>query len=351
MNSNDKTDQTVTFEQLGVDRLYVDEAHEFKNLMTYTQLDNVPGITTEPKKKTADMYEKCRYLNEINQGKCGIVFATGTPISNSMTELYTLQRYLQPDRLKSEGLEHFDSWAANFGQIITALELAPEGKGFRTKTKFAKFNNLPELMSMFKEIADIKMADQLNLNVPKAEYKHCKLSPSDEQLDIVEELVERAKNIREGRVKPEEDIMLNVVNDGKKLALDQRLINPDLPDNDNSKVNTCVNNVFEIYEETAEKKSTQLIFCDLSTPSKDKFNVYDDIKAKLVAKGVKPEEIAFIHDAKDDKAKEALFEKVRSGDVRILLGSTQKMGTGTNVQDKLIALHDLDVPWVRLEVA
>lgn len=341
---NEDTDNTITFEQLGIDRLYVDEAHYYKNLFTYTKMQNIPGISTTDAKKTTDMYEKCRYLNEINQGRCGVVFATGTPLSNSMCELYTMQRYLQPDRLKNEGLGFFDSWASNFGKTVTAVELAPEGKGFRTKTRFSKFHNLPELMSMFREIADIKTADQLNLNVPEAEFIISKVPASDAQKDMVDELSERAKQVREKLVEPEEDNMLKIVNDGRKLALDQRLMNADLPDDPNSKVNICVQNVLEIYNETKEKKSTQMIFCDQSTPSKS-FNVYDDIKEKLIAAGVKPEEIAFIQSTKNEKEKDALFAKVRKGEVRVLLGSTIMMGTGTNVQEKLIALHDLDVPW------
>ena len=341
---NDKTDDTITFEQLGVDRLYVDEAHYYKNLFTYTKMQNIPGISTTDAKKTTDMYEKCRYLNEINGGRCGIVFASGTPVSNSMCEMYTMQRYLQPDRLRDEGLGFFDSWASNFGKTVTAVELSPEGKGFRTKTRFAKFHNLPELMAMFKEIADIKTADQLNLDVPEAEFVVTRVPASDAQKEMVDELSDRARQVRERLVEPEEDNMLKIVNDGRKLALDQRLINPDLPDDPNSKVNICVKNVLEAYEASKEQRSTQMIFCDQSTPSK-MFNVYDDIREKLIAAGVKPDEIAFIQNAKNEKEKDALFEKVRTGEVRILLGSTVMMGTGTNVQDKLIALHDLDVPW------
>ena len=341
---NEKTDNTITFEQLGIDRLYVDEAHGYKNLFTYTKMQNIPGISTTDAKKTTDMYEKCRYLNEINQGRCGIVYATGTPISNSMTEMYTMQRYLQPDRLKEEGLDFFDGWASTFGKTVTAVELSPEGKGFRTKTRFAKFHNLPELMSMFKEIADIKTADQLDLDVPEAEFIVNKVKASEAQEEMVDRLSERAKRVREKRVEPDEDNMLMIINDGRKLALDQRLINPELPDDPSSKVNQCVQNVLEIYNTTKENKSTQMIFCDQSTPSKF-FNVYDDIKRKLIEAGVKAEEIAFIQNAKNEKEKDALFEKVRKGEVRILLGSTVMMGTGTNVQDKLIALHDLDVPW------
>ena len=341
---NDRTDDTVTFEELGVDRLYVDEAHYYKNLFTYTKMQNIPGISTTDAKKTTDMYEKCQYLNEINGGRCGIVYATGTPISNSMCELYTMQRYLQPDRLREEGLGFFDSWASNFGKTVTAVELSPEGKGFRTKTRFAKFYNLPELMAMFKEIADIKTADQLNLDVPKAEFVTTRVPASDAQKEMVDELSDRARLVREKQVEPEEDNMLKIVNDGRKLALDQRLMNLELPDDPNSKVNICVKNVLDVYESTKAQHSTQMIFCDQSTPSKF-FNVYDDIREKLIAAGVKPDEIAFIQNAKNEKEKDALFEKVRKGEVRILLGSTVMMGTGTNVQDKLIALHDLDVPW------
>ena len=341
---NDKTDDTITFEELGVDRLYVDEAHYYKNLFTYTKMQNIPGITTTDAKKTTDMYEKCQYLNEINGGRCGIIFASGTPISNSMCEMYTMQRYLQPDRLREEGLGFFDSWASNFGKTVTAVELSPEGKGFRTKTRFAKFYNLPELMSMFKEIADIKTADQLNLDVPEAEFIINRVPASDAQKNIVDELAERARLVREKQVEPDEDNMLKIVNDGRKLALDQRLIDPTLPDDPDSKVNTCVKNVLEVYEATKDQRSTQMIFCDQSTPSKS-FNVYDDIREKLIAAGVHADEIAFIQDTKNEKEKDELFGKVRKGEVRILLGSTVMMGTGTNVQDKLIALHDLDVPW------
>ena len=341
---NEKVDDTITFEQLGIDRLYVDEAHYYKNLFTYTKMQDIPGISTTDAKKTTDMYEKCQYLNEINHGRCGIVFATGTPLSNSMSEMYTMQRYLQPDRLRAEGLGFFDSWASNFGKTVTAVELSPEGKGFRTRTRFAKFYNLPELMSMFKEIADIKTADQLNLAVPEAEFVISKVSASEAQREMVDGLSERARQVREKLVEPEEDNMLKIVSDGRKLALDQRLLDPELPDDPNSKVNTCVQNVLSIYEATKAQKSTQMIFCDQSTPSKT-FNVYDDIREKLIAAGVKPEEIAFIQDMKNEKEKDELFEKVRKGEVRILLGSTVMMGTGTNVQDKLIALHDLDVPW------
>lgn len=341
---NEDTDNTITFEQPGIDRLYVDEAHYYKNLFTYTKMQNIPGISTTDAKKTTDMYEKCRYLNEINKGRCGIIFAGGTPISNSMSEMYTMQRYLQPNRLKDEGLGFFDSWASNFGKTVTAVELSPEGKGFRTKTRFAKFYNLPELMSMFKEIADIKPADQLQLDVPEVEFVINKVQASEAQKAMVDELSERARQVREKQVEPEEDNMLKTVNDGRKLALDQRLMNFELPDDQNSKVNICVKNVIEIYESTKGQHSTQMIFCDQSTPSKY-FNVYDDIREKLIAAGVNADEIAFIQNAKNEREKDALFERVRKGEVRILLGSTVMMGTGTNVQDKLIALHDLDVPW------
>lgn len=336
-------DFTLDFEELGVDRLYVDEAHYFKNLFTATKMQNVAGVTTTDAQKTSDLYDKCKYLNEITNEK-GIVFATGTPISNSMTELFTMQRYLQPNRLKKAGLSSFDAWAADFGKTTTAIELSPEGKGFRSKTRFAKFHNLPELMSMFKEIADIKTADMLNLPVPEAEYVIERIPPTVEQKDMVDALAERAEAIRDRRVNPDEDNMLLVTNDGRKLALDQRLINENLPDDPSSKVNHCVKNVFTIWESTKSNKSTQMIFCDLSTPGKE-FNVYTDIRQKLMNQGIPEKEIAFIHDAKTEKQKDALFAKVRTGEIRVLLGSTTKMGTGTNVQQKLIALHDLDVPW------
>nr|WP_231035078.1 SNF2-related protein [Pectinatus frisingensis] len=336
-------DQTLIFEELGVDRLYVDEAHYFKNLFTMTKMQNVAGVSTTDAQKTMDLFQKCRYINENNNGK-GIVFATGTPISNSMTELFTMQRYLQQDRLEEADMAFFDTWASIFGKTVTAIELSPEGKGFRSKTRFAKFHNLPELMSMFKEIADIKTADMLNLPVPEVENNIERISPTEEQKSMVNALADRAEAVRNRQVQPEDDNMLLITNDGRKLALDQRLINPDLPDDPKSKVNKCINNVFDIWTETAADKSAQMIFCDLSTPGKD-FNVYDDIKEKLIAKGVPKSEIAFIHDAKNEKKKDELFAKVRSGEVRVLLGSTAKMGTGTNVQDKLIALHDLDVPW------
>ena len=345
LEKNEEKDNTITFEELGIDRLYVDEAHYFKNLYTTTKMSNVAGVQTSDAQKSTDLYEKCQYLNEITDGK-GIIFATGTPVSNSMTELFTLQRYLQPDRLRQESLNHFDDWASTFGQTVLSTEISPEGKGFREKTRFAKFYNLPELMSMFKEIADIKTPDMIHLDVPDCEYVVEKLPPSSEQKAMVDKLADRAKLVRDGRVLPQDDNMLKITNEGRKLALDSRLLDPDLPDNPDSKVNRCVQNVLQIYQDTSEQQSTQLIFCDQSTPNKDgRFNVYDDIRAKLISRGVKPEEIAYIHDANTDKAKEALFEKVRQGKVRILLGSTDKMGVGTNVQDRLIATHDLDVPW------
>ncbi|MDU5253265.1 MAG: DNA helicase, partial [Anaerococcus vaginalis] len=290
-------------------------------------------------------YMKCRYMDEMTDGK-GVVFATGTPISNSMTELYTMQRYLQYDDLKARGLEHFDAWASTFGETENTFELSPEGTGYRQKTRFSKFYNLPELMSMFKEVADIKTSDMLNLPVPEANFEVIKTKPTEEQKEILEAISERADAVRNNQVEPTEDNMLKITNDGKKLALDQRLINPLLPDDPNSKVNVCVKNVFSIWDKTKENSSTQLVFSDMSTPKGDgEFNIYDDIRNKLVNMGIPKEEIAFIHEADTDKQKDELFSKVRRGEVRVLLGSTQKMGAGTNVQNKLIALHDLDVPW------
>lgn len=343
-NREDK-DQTIDFEDLGIDRLYVDEAHYFKNLYAVTKMSNVAGVQTSDAQKTTDLYEKCMYLNEKTNGK-GIVFATGTPVSNSMTELFTMQRYLQPDRLRSEGMASFDAWASMFGQTTLSVEISPEGKGFREKTRFAKFHNLPELVNMFKEIADIKTADMINLKVPECEYIVEQIPASRQQKEMVDGLAERAERVRDGRVTSDVDNMLKITNEGRSLALDARIIDPQLPDEPNSKVNKCISNVLQVYRETMENRSTQLIFCDQSTPkSGGRFSVYEDIKAKLIAEGVKPEEIAFIHDANNDKQKEALFEKVRNGEVRILLGSTDKLGVGTNVQDRLIATHDLDVPW------
>lgn len=345
LNDDFKKDDVITFEELGVDKLFIDEAHNYKNLYLYTKMRNVAGIGQSEAFKSSDMFMKCRYMDEMTGGK-GIVFATGTPVSNSMTELYTMQRYLQYESLKKNNLEHFDSWASTFGETQSAFELSPEGTGYRVKTRFSKFYNLPELMSMFKEVADIQTADMLNLPTPEAHYEVIKTLPSEEQKEILKSLSERADDVRNRVVEPDEDNMLKITNDGKKLALDQRLINPLLPDNPDSKVNVCVKNVFSIWDKTRENKSTQLLFSDMSTPKGDgEFNIYDDIREKLVAMGIPKEEIAFIHEANSDKQKDELFAKVRKGDVRILLGSTQKMGSGTNVQNKLIALHDLDVPW------
>ena len=345
LNDDFKKDDVITFEELGVDKLFIDEAHNYKNLYLYTKMRNVAGIGQSEAFKSSDMFMKCRYMDEMTNGK-GIVFATGTPVSNSMTELYTMQRYLQYENLKKNHLEHFDAWASTFGEIQSAFELAPEGTGYRVKTRFSKFYNLPELMNMFKEVADIQTADMLNLPTPEAHYEVIKTLPSEKQKEILKGLSERADKVRNRVVEPDEDNMLKITNDGKKLALDQRLINPILPDNPDSKVNVCVKNVFSIWDKTKENKSTQLLFSDMSTPKGDgEFNIYDDIREKLVAMGIPKQEIAFIHEANSDKQKDELFAKVRKGDVRILLGSTQKMGAGTNVQNKLIALHDLDVPW------
>ena len=345
LNDDFKKDDVITFEELGVDKLIVDEAHNYKNLYLYTKMRNVAGIGQTEAFKSSDMFMKCRYMDEMTNGK-GIVFATGTPVSNSMTELYTMQRYLQYQELKKNGLEHFDSWASTFGETQSAFELSPEGTGYRVKTRFSKFYNLPELMSLFKEVADIQTADMLNLPVPKAHFEVVKTMPSDEQKEILKGLSERADKVRNRAVEPDEDNMLKITNDGKKLALDQRLINPLLPDNLKSKVNVCVKNVFSIWDKTKEDRSTQLIFSDMSTPKgDDSFNIYDDIREKLVGMGIPKEEIAFIHEANSDKQKDEMFAKVRNGEIRILMGSTQKMGAGTNVQKKLIALHDLDVPW------
>ena len=345
LNDTTRKDNVVTFEQLGVDRLFVDESHFYKNLFLYTKMRNVAGIAQTEAQKSSDMFAKCQYLDEITGGK-GVTFATGTPISNSMTELYTNMRYLQYGTLQKLGLGHFDSWASSFGETQTAIELAPEGTGYRAKTRFAKFFNLPELISLFKESADIQTPDMLNLPVPEAEYENVVLKPSEYQQDMVSSLADRAEAVRDRKVDAAVDNMLKITNDGRKLALDQRLINDMLPDAENSKASVCVEKAFEIWEQTKAQKSTQLIFCDLSTPKGDgTFNVYEDIKNKLTEKGVPPEEIAFIHEANTETRKAELFGKVRSGQVRFLLGSTQKMGAGTNVQDRLIALHHLDVPW------
>ena len=367
LRAEHRKDDVVTFEELGVDRLFVDEAHSYKNLYLYTKMRNVAGLSVTEAQKSSDMFAKCRYMDEITGGK-GVIFATGTPVSNSMTELYTMQRYLQYDTLKRKGLAHFDCWASTFGETVTAIELAPEGTGYRARTRFAKFFNLPELMAMFKETADIKTADQLHLPTPTPHFENISVKPSEYQQEMIQALSERAAQVHSGSVDPKVDNMLKITSDGRKLGLDQRLINPLLPNDPGSKVNACVQNVFRIWREGQADKLTQLLFCDLSTPTgktpavkddaakdaafietgelpADRFNVYDDIREKLVSMGIPREEIAFIHEAKTDVQKKELFSKVRSGDVRILLGSTAKMGAGTNCQDRLIALHDLDAPW------
>ena len=343
LNADYKKDDVVTFEELGVDKLFVDEAHAYKNLYLFSKMRNVAGITSTDSQKSSDMLMKCRYMDEITNNK-GLVFATGTPVSNSMAELYTMQRYLQYDELKKMKLQHFDSWASTFGETITAIELNPEGNGYRSKTRFAKFYNLPELMNTVKGFMDIKTADVLNLPTPIAHYETIKTKPTEEQKEILETFSERADKVRNKEVDASVDNMLLITNDGKKMALDQRLINPLLPDDPNSKVNTCIKNVFSIWDKYKDKKSAQLIFCDMSTPSND-FNIYDDIKTKLIDMGVPENEIEFIHKAKNNMEKDAIFDKVRKGEIRVLLGSTQKMGAGTNAQDKLIAIHDLDIPW------
>ena len=362
LQSTERKDDVVNFEQLGVDRLYVDEAHNYKNLFLYTKMRNVAGLSTSEAQKSSDMFMKCRYLDEVTGNK-GVVFATGTPVSNSMTELYTMMRYLQYDMLQKKNLTHFDAWASNFGETTTAIELAPEGTGYRARTRFAKFFNLPELMNMFKEAADIKTADTLNLPRPEAEYHNVVAHPTETQKGLVSELSERAAAVHLGNVDPSEDNMLKITSDGRKLGLDQRIINPDFADEEGTKVNLCVDNIVRIYEEGNADKLTQLVFCDISTPKtktaakaeptlinldpipEKSFTVYEDIRDKLIARGVKPEEIAFIHDANTEEKKKDLFGKVRSGKVRVLMGSTSKMGAGTNVQDRLVALHDLDAPW------
>ena len=372
-----RKDDVVTFEQLGVDRLYVDEAHSFKNLFLYTKMRNVAGLSTTDAQKSSDMLLKCRYIDELTHGK-GVTFATGTPISNSMTELYTMMRYLQHDMLKRNSLTHFDCWASAFGETTTAIELAPEGTGYRARTRFAKFFNLPELMNLFREAADIKTADQLNLPTPTAIYHTEVTQPTALQQQMVQELSERAAKVHSGAIAPTEDNMLKITSDGRKLGLDQRVINPDLPDDPNSKVNLCVNNIHRIWQDGQADKLTQLVFCDLSTPKgktaqsgriaakgtdspelhaleaaidaetgpeEPPFTIYDDIREKLVARGIPREQIAFIHEANTEVRKKELFAKVRSGQVRVLMGSTFKMGAGMNVQDRLVALHDLDCPW------
>ena len=345
LNDQSRKDDVVTFEQLGVDRLFVDESHFYKNMFLYTKMRNIAGISQTDAQKSSDMFAKCQYLDEITGGK-GVTFATGTPVSNSMVELYTIMRYLQYDTLQKLHLGHFDSWAASFGETVTAIELSPEGTGYRAKTRFARFFNLPELISLFKESADVQTADMLNLPVPEAEYINEVLKPSETQQEMVSSFADRAERVRNGNVDPRTDNMLKITNDGRKLALDQRLINDLLPDEPESKVNLCVENAYQVWEESTPDKSTQLIFCDLSTPKADgTFNVYDDVREKLVAKGIPREEIAFIHEANTETKKAELFAKVRSGQVRILLGSTPKLGAGTNIQDRLIALHHLDCPW------
>ncbi len=345
LNDQSRKDDVVTFEQLGVDRLFVDESHNYKNMFLYTKMRNVAGISQTDAQKSSDMFMKCQYLDEITGGK-GVTFATGTPVSNSMVELYTIMRYLQYDTIQKMGLGHFDSWAAAFGETVTSIELSPEGSGYRAKTRFARFFNLPELIALFKESADIQTADMLDLPVPEAEYINEVLKPSEEQQDLVSSFAERAEIVRAGNVDPSRDNMLKITNDGRKCALDQRLINDMLPDAGESKVNRCVTNAFDIWEKTCADKGTQLIFCDLSTPKNDgTFNVYDDVREKLVAKGIPREEVAFIHEAGTETKKAELFSKVRSGQVRILLGSTPKLGAGTNIQDRLVALHHLDAPW------
>ena len=345
LNDTKRKDTVIDFEQLGVDRLFIDESHFYKNLYLYTKMRNVGGIAQTEAQKSSDLFMKCRYLDEIT-GNRGTVFATGTPVSNSMVELYSVQRYLQYDTLAPNGLQHFDSWASTFGETVTALELAPEGTNYRAKTRFAKFYNLPELMQMFREVADIQTADMLKLPVPKVNYHNIKTKPSEIQTEMVASLAKRAEKVRARLVEPNIDNMLKITNDGRKLALDQRMIDPMLPDDPESKVNACVDNVYRIWEEHADTKATQLVFCDLSTPKNDgTFNVYDDMREKLIARGIPAEQIRFIHEATTDAQKKELFGKVRSGEVRVLFGSTPKMGAGTNVQDRLIAIHNLDCPW------
>ena len=345
LNDQTKKDDVVTFEELGVDRLFVDESHYYKNLYLYTKMRNVGGIAQTEAQKSSDLFMKCRYLDELTGGR-GTVFATGTPISNSMVELYTIQRYLQYNTLVKNNLQHFDSWASTFGETVTAVELTPEGTGYRAKTRFAKFYNLPELMAMFKEVADIKTADMLELPVPEAHFHNVAVKPSEMQKEMVASLAERAEKVRGGGVDSSVDNMLKITNDGRKLALDQRMLNDMLPDFEGSKINACVDNIYRIWKENADKKSAQLVFCDLSTPKNDgTFSVYNDIRKKLIERGIPESEVKFIHEADTDMKKKELFQKTRKGEVRVLLGSTQKMGAGTNVQDKLIALHDVDCPW------
>ena len=377
LQAEERKDDVVTFEELGVDRLFVDEAHGYKNLFLTTKMRNVAGLSTSEAQKSTDMFLKCRYMDELTAGR-GVVFATGTPVSNSMTEMYTMQRYLQYDTLKKQNMTHFDAWASTFGETTTAIELAPEGTGYRARTRFAKFFNLPELMTMFKEVADIKTADQLQLPTPQVKYETVVVRPTAQQEEMVQALSERAAAVHSGSVDPSVDNMLRITSDGRKLGLDQRIINPDLPDDPNSKVNLCVNNIHRIWQDGQTEKLTQLVFCDLSTPKgkaaqsgriaakgtdspelhaleaaidaetepeEPPFTIYDDIREKLVARGIPREQIAFIHEANTEVRKKELFAKVRSGQVRVLMGSTFKMGAGMNVQDRLVALHDLDCPW------
>ena len=372
LQAEGRKDDVITFEQLGVDRLFVDESHNYKNLFLYTKMRNVAGLSTTDAQKSSDMFAKCRYMDEIT-GSRGVVFATGTPVSNSMTELYTIQRYLQYERLQELNMTHFDCWASRFGETVTALELAPEGTGYRARTRFSKFFNLPELMNLFKEVADIKTADQLDLPTPEVEYHNIVEKPTEHQQDMVKALSERAAKVHSGTVDPSTDNMLKITSDGRKLGLDQRIINPMLPDEPGTKVNQCVDNILQIWRDGQPEKLTQLVFCDISTPqaagSKKvaktldnpilhaleqavpepekplAFTVYEDIRQKLIAQGMPASQIAFIHEANTEVRKKELFSKVRSGQVRVLLGSTQKMGAGTNVQDLLVALHDLDCPW------
>lgn len=345
LNDQSRKDDVVTFEELGVDRIYIDEAHYYKNLAAFSKMRNVGGISQAEAQKSSDLYMKCRYLDELTGGH-GVIFATGTPISNTMVEMYTMQKYLQYEALKQKDLLHFDGWASTYGETITAMELAPEGTGYRAKTRFSRFYNLPELIAMFREIADIQTADMLNLPVPKANYHNVILKPSEQQKEMVAALGERAEKIRNRMVDPSDDNMLTITNDGRKLALDQRLLNSLLPDSDTGKINACAENVCEIWQRTMDQRSTQMVFCDLSTPKGNgEFNIYDDLRDKLIAKGIPAEEIAYIHTANTEVQKKELFGKVRSGQIRVLLGSTQKMGAGTNVQQRLIALHHLDCPW------
>ena len=372
MQAESRKDDVVTFEQLGVDRLFVDEAHNYKNLFLYTKMRNVAGLSTSDAQKSSDMFAKCRYMDEIT-GNRGVIFATGTPVSNSMTELYTMQRYLQYDRLQELNMTHFDCWASRFGETVTALELAPEGTGYRARTRFSKFFNLPELMNLFKEVADIKTADQLNLPTPEVEYHNIVAQPTEHQQEMVKALSERASEVHRGSVDPSVDNMLKITSDGRTLGLDQRIINQLLPDEPGTKVNQCVDNIMQIWRDGDADKLTQLVFCDISTPQaapykkaakqldnpllhgleeaipldepEPAFTIYEDIRQKLIAQGMPADQIAFIHEANTEVRKKELFSKVRTGQVRVLLGSTAKMGAGTNVQDRLVALHDLDCPW------